>query len=171
MKIELDLNDAQPRAAFKAAPQTMTTILGQYLDRAAGVIAAEEKKQAPKGASSQLVNSVHVAAMGPLERLIAPGADYAPYVHAGRKPGKFPNMAEGSPFYEWVKSIAIGRRAARRKGGKQAVEDAVFLIGRSIRNKGIDPNDFIPRSFDASRSRVEKLMRDGIEAGIKAVFA
>lgn len=169
MKIEVD--DSRARAAFKAAPQTMTTILGQYLDRAAGAVAAAEKVEAPKGASSQLVNSVHVAVTGPLERMVLPGVDYAPYVHRGRKPGRYPNMNEGSPFYEWVKSIVIGRRAARRKGGKRAVEDAVFLIGRSIRNKGIDPNDFIPRSFDASRSRVEKLMRDGIEAGIKAVLA
>lgn len=171
MNFEFNLDDAQLRLAVQKSPQTVKTILGQHLDRAAAAVAAAEKREAPKGASSQLVNSVHVAVTGPLERMVMPATDYAPYVHGGRKPGRYPNMNEGSPFYEWVKSIVIGRRAARRKGGKRAVEDAVFLIGRSIRNKGIDPDEFIPRSFDASRSRVEKLMRDGIEAGIKAVLA
>lgn len=168
MKIELDASRAQ--AAFKAAPQTMTTILGQYLDRAAGIVAAAEKKEAPKGATSLLTNSVHVITVSPLVRDIQPGADYAAYVHGGRQPGKFPNMAEGSPFWEWVKSVIVGRKAARRKGGKSAVRDAAFMIGRSIRNKGIEADPFAQRAFDRSKSRVEALMREGTEAGIKAVF-
>ena len=165
MKIELNLNDAQCRAAFKAAPQTMTTILGQYLNRAAGVLAeTARREESPKGASTELSNSVKPHQLAPLEYLVSAGVDYAPYVHAGRKPGHYPNMNEGSPFYEWVKSIAIGRRAARRKGGEKAVDDAVFMSGRAIRNRGIQPKPFMERAFTRERSHVEKLMREFEEA-------
>lgn len=181
MKIELDLNDAQARAAFKAAPQTMTTILGQYLDRAAGVLAATARQESPEGATKQLSNSVKPHQMGPLEYLISAGVDYATYVHTGRRPGKLPfkfeeddngniKFDEESSFYQWVKSIAVGRRRSRSKTGQQELRDAMFLIGHAIAKRGIKPNPFMDRTFTRERSRVEALMRDGVEAGIKTVF-
>lgn len=181
MKIEVD--DSRARAAFKAAPQTMTTILGQYLDRAAGVLAqTARQEESPKGSSTELSNSIKPRQLGPLEYLVSPGVDYAPYVHSGRKPGKLPfkyekddkgnvKFDEESSFYQWVKSIAVGRRRSRSKSGQKELRDAVFLIGHAIAKRGIQPNPFMGRTFARERSRVEKLMRDGIEAGIKAVLA
>lgn len=183
MKLEIKMDDAKARAAFKAAPQTMTTIIGEHLERAAAVVAkTARQEESPKGATSQLSNSINPHRIGPLEILVSAGVDYAPYVHGGRKPGKLPfrfekgangqlQFDEGSSFYQWVKSIAVGTRRSRSKQGRQELRDAMFLIGHAISKRGIKPNPFMERTFTRDRSRVEKLMRDGIEAGIRAVFA
>ncbi|WP_374349630.1 hypothetical protein [Chitinimonas sp.] len=166
----IEIDDKRARAAFAKAPQTMAAILGAGLDRAAGEVAAVARQEAPKGATSLLTNSIAVANESALARFVAPATDYAGYVHGGRLPGRMPNGRPGSPFYEWVKRRVVGSRRARTRDGAKEVDELVFLIGRAIARNGIKPNPFMQRAMVKTQSRVQQLLRDSTEAGVRAVF-
>lgn len=172
------------RAALRlhAASDHIRTELQRALPELAQRAAAEMRRQAPKGSRSTLANSIGAVqedASG-LRWQVFPTADYAKWVHAGRKPGKglprFFDPASAS-VVAWLES-RIGdakrlvnpkwRRAragtARRSADELELRDRYMALSRAVKARGIKADPFVTRTAAA----VQKSTVDGLVLAVQA---
>lgn len=119
------------------------------------------------------MNSIHVESPSKFQRVIAPGVDYATYVHGGRKPGKgLPAYFDpaAKPLQDWLESHLGGgpRRKSERKSHELALRDIYIGWSRSVKQHGIPANPFAKRAFDARVNNVSAAMRVAVQRGLAA---
>ena len=79
--------------------------------------------------------------------------DYWKYVEQGRQPGKFPNVGK---LQEWIKVKAIIPRPM--KDGKFPTEKQLtFMIGNSIKEKGIQPKPALANALKKNETHLNKI--------------
>ncbi|MEW6647193.1 MAG: hypothetical protein AB1450_08350 [Pseudomonadota bacterium] len=154
------IDDKRVLDAMRNTPRVMLKHLERGLDRAAHEVAREERRVTPK-AFSTLTNSVQVLRTGRLERVIAPGVDYAPMVEEGTGPGGNPPQ---QTLVDWIRAKRIEPRDPTMD-----VEDLAFVIGRSIREKGTRPQPFAQPTHEKMQGRVVELVRQSAMDGLREV--
>lgn len=79
--------------------------------------------------------------------------DYWKYVEQGRQPGKFPNVGK---LQEWIKVRSI--IPTPMKDGKFPTEkQLVFMIGNSIKEKGIQPKPALANALKKNETHLNKI--------------
>lgn len=79
--------------------------------------------------------------------------DYWKYVEQGRQPGKFPNVGK---LQEWIKIKAIIPEPM--KDGKFPTEKQLtFMIGKSIKEKGIPAKPALANALQKNESHLNKI--------------
>ena len=79
--------------------------------------------------------------------------DYWKYVEQGRQPGKFPNVGK---LQEWIKIKAIIPEPM--KDGKFPTEKQLtFMIGNSIKEKGIQPKPALANALQKNAAHLNKI--------------
>ena len=79
--------------------------------------------------------------------------DYWKYVEQGRQPGKFPNVGK---LQEWIKIKAIIPEPM--KDGKFPTEKQLtFMIGNSIKEKGIRPKPALANALQKNATHLNKI--------------
>lgn len=159
IEISIAVDSARALAAIERSPQTLRAALSLSLDRAAEEVAREMRQAAPK-AFSTLTNSIRAIKVGELDRLIAPGVDYARFVEEGARP-HWPGIRNG--LREWV-AFRTGARGPD-------LERRTFLIARAISRRGIKAQPFVAPTAERTRSRVVALLEQGVADGIRQVLA
>lgn len=160
MKTIVKRHDSRVAEAFRRSPEVMTRHLGGKLERAALDVSREMQRQAPKGSSSGLRNSIAISRKAPLHFRVAPGMNYAMNVETGREPGKIPGMDKG--LMEWVR-FRTGLTGS-------PLDRATFAIARAIGRRGIKPQPYVAPTAERMAGRVVALADEGIEDGIKEAF-
>lgn len=158
MKLSIELDSAQARAAFEKAPAVMDRSLIRALDRAGQEVAREERRAAPK-AFSTLTQSIRVAKDAKFSRLIAPDVNYARYVEEGTKPGKMPPRQALEPWLKFRAGIS-GRELRNRS----------FLLARYIQRHGTKAHPFVAPTAEKMRGRVLALLREGVDRGVREIL-
>lgn len=75
--------------------------------------------------------------------------EYWKYIENGRKPGTFPNV---DAITKWIRRKNIIPREYRLQNGRTVLpteKQLSFLIGRSIKEKGIEPRPYLQESVDS----------------------
>lgn len=98
-------------------------------------------------------------------------AKHAKYVHFGRRPGKMPPP---QAILQWINDKPI-RLQDKKRGGfmkqtPQAKKQVAFLIGRKIKEKGIEPFPYFTRAIEASATKAKPLWEAVIKEQIKFYF-
>ena len=79
--------------------------------------------------------------------------DYWKYVEYGRKPGKFPNVGK---LQEWIKIKPILPRPLTN-GIVPTEKQLTFMIGNSIKTKGIQPKPALANALQKNNNRLTKI--------------
>lgn len=90
-------------------------------------------------------------------------ADYWEYVENGRKPGKFPPV---NRIKEWI-MIKPVRPRPDGNGHLPTVNQLTFLIGRKIKNEGIDPKPFFKPAEEDTYKYFEESIYNAIKEDIE----
>jgi len=98
-------------------------------------------------------------------------AEHSKFVHFGRRPGKFPPPMA---IRKWIDDKPI-RLQDKQKGGFIKRTEAnkrkvAFLIGRKIKEKGIEPFPYFTRAVEASATKARPLWEAVIKEQIKFYF-
>lgn len=150
--------------------------LEQELDVQAQLVMRTMRREAP-AFQSILINSIHVEKPEPLQRLIAPGVDYAEAVHDGVKAGgkglpRF-NDPEAGDVIRWLESSPyrgfgpVKPGAPRKKKLGTAARAAQELTLRDryeglawhVRHKGTKGNPFVKRTHEAAAASVVSALK------------
>ena len=95
--------------------------------------------------------------------------DYWKYVEQGRQPGKFPNVGK---LQEWIKIKAIIPRPM--KDGKLPTEKQLtFVIGNSIKEKGIQPKPALANALkknDTYLNKIKEVVGKSLDKEIKQML-
>jgi HK97 gp10 family phage protein len=158
MDIRFKVDSKEAQQAFEIAPDVMERNLERFLSRGAQEVARAAKSFAPK-AFSTLTNSILASRVGPLHWRVSPGANYAPYVEGGTRP-HFPPPVNLQPWVERVLGLS-GEEARHR----------AFLIARAISRRGTRAQPYMRPAAEQMRSRVFALLNEGVDAGLREVFA
>ena len=180
--INVELALAQLGKDVRAAVASELDVLAQKTARLM-------KMRAPKF-SSTLTNAVYVISTSELEREIAPGVDYAPYVEDGIKPG-----GKGLPRYmdpksksivDWLQSKApshfVGPISSKnkrnpRKGSRviAAVEmqlrDRYEGLAWHVRHHGVKAQPFVKPARDEMEPQVKPALEAAVRAAMRALAA
>lgn len=169
MSIKHNIPQVAQRIEAKG-PAVEREVMGA-LDKEGQLMARAMQREAPKFQST-LVNSISVDSPTPMERVIAPGVDYATWVHTGRKPGKgLPAYFDpaAKPMQDWIEQIAGGGpRKRERQSHEQALRDIYEGMSWHIRAYGIKANPFAQRAFDARVNNVASALRVAVARGLQA---
>ena len=95
--------------------------------------------------------------------------DYWKYVEYGRKPGKFPNVGK---LQEWIKIKPVLPRPLTN-GILPTEKQLSFLIGRSIKEKGIQPKPALANVLqknDAYLNRIKEAVSKSLDKEIKQML-
>lgn len=145
-------------AALRNAPPEVRRELGKGISRAAQEVAREEKRNAPK-AHSTLTNSIRVANMGSLERMVGPTVGYAESVVDDISNQPMPPVQS---ILDWIRVSGIEPNSP----GMDA-EDLAFVISRSIKYRGTRGNSFIEDTHKQMSDRVQSLLMDSAHKALK----
>lgn len=160
MKISAQIRGERVAEGFRAAPSVLIRHLEGKMARGAEEVAREMRREAPK-AFSALVNSIRVERVAELHYWAGPNVNYDRLVEDGRPAGKMPGTANG--LMEWVR--------LRTKLTGKPLDRAAFAIARAIGRRGIKPQPYVAPTAEKMSSRVQTLMDEGVEDGLKEVFA
>lgn len=158
-------------ARYLARGPAVNAALADEVEVQAQLVARRMREEAPKF-HTELTNSVHVETTGPMERLVAPGTDYAEAVHDGVKPGKgLPRFfdPEAVDIVRWLESKVRGAVKRARKGSARFTAQELELRDRyqglswHVRHEGTKANPFVDRTHEA--------MAASVVAGLKAAVA
>ena len=107
-------------------------------------------EQKGKDASGDLISSIHYQLVEKSDSIEVEilSLDYLKYVDQGRKPGKQPPVSKIVP---WIQHKGI--RMSSKSGKIMTVEQAAFVIARSIGKKGIGPTNVVKNSIDMVYNR------------------
>lgn len=152
-------------------PAMVREVTGE-LDRQAQLMARAMQREAPKGFST-LATSIHVELPSQFQRVVAPGVDYAGYVHGGRKPGKgLPAYFDpaAKPLQDWLESHLGGgpSRKSERKSHERALRDIYIGWSRKVKREGIKANPFAKRAFDQRVTETAAALRAALQRGLAA---
>lgn len=155
MDIRVEIDSAEARKALEDFPGVMGSNVDRYLSRAAIEVAREAKIAAPKHFSA-LANSIRSEKDGNLAYVVAPGVNYGAAVEYGTGPaaGKaayFPNPGALEPY-------------VKRNGG------SAWALARYIFAHGTKPHPYMAPTAEKMRPRVEALVNEGVDAGIREAF-
>lgn len=90
--------------------------------------------------------------------------DYWKYIESGRKPGTFPNI---NALVRWIKAKKIIPRDRKKvKTDKQLA----YLIGRSIKERGIKPLPILDKSINSNLDKLSKELEVGLGVDLEAVI-
>lgn len=95
--------------------------------------------------------------------------DYWKYVEYGRKPGTFPNVGK---IQEWIKIKPVIPRPLTN-GIVPTEKQLSFLIGRSIKEKGIKPKPALANALqknDAYLNRIKEAVSKSLDKEIKQML-
>ncbi len=99
------------------------------------------------------LNALNVNATGGTYKISLILQDYWKYVEQGRQPGKFPNVGK---LQEWIKIKAIIPEPM--KDGKFPTEKQLtFMIGKSIKEKGIPAKPALANALQKNESHLNKI--------------
>lgn len=111
--------------------------------------------EVPVGATGNLRNSVQILGYNSKEgrSVVAVRADYANTVRLGQDPGTTPNFES---LRKWVDRV-IGKENFLDWQGEDwevnTLDEATYLVSRSIQQSGTDPNPYIERSLKRLRQK------------------
>lgn len=165
-------NANQVAERMTARGQAVERAVSAALDSEAQLMARAMQREAPKGFST-LANSIHVETPSQFQRVIAPGVDYAIFVHQGRKPGKgLPRYMDpaAKPLQDWLESHLGGgpRRKRERQSHELALRDIYMGWSWKVKHYGIQANPFAKRAFEARVNNVSAAMRKALAQGLQA---
>jgi len=106
--------------------------------------------EVPVGATGNLRNSVQILGFAGdnSRKVVAVRADYANAVRLGQEPGEFPAL---EPLKKWVSRV-IGEQEYLGWDGEgwevNSLDDATYLVGKSIEESGTNPNLYLERSIN-----------------------
>ncbi len=158
-------------ARFLARGPAVEASLEGELDVQAQLVARKMREEAPKFQTT-LAGSVHVEKPSRMERLVAPGTDYAEAVHDGVKPGKgLPRYfdPEAVDIVRWLESkVRSGTRRARRGSARFTAQELELRdryqgLSWYVRHHGTKADPFVDRTHEAVAA--------GVVAGLKAAVA
>ena len=95
--------------------------------------------------------------------------DYWKYVEYGRKPGKFPNVGK---LQEWIKIKPILPRPLTN-GIVPTEKQLTFMIGNSIKEKGIQPKPALANVLqknDAHLNKIKEAVSKSLDKEIKQML-
>lgn len=95
--------------------------------------------------------------------------DYWKYVEYGRKPGKFPNVGK---LQEWIKIKPVIPRPLTN-GIVPTEKQLSFLIGRSIKEKGIQPKPALANALqknDAYLNKIKEAVSKSLDKEIRKML-
>lgn len=158
--------------------------LRQELDLRGQLAAGVMRREAPKWRST-LANSVRVRPehAADLAVYVYPAADYAGWVHRGRKPGRglprFFSPAAAS-IVAWLEDrIADTRRAAdprwrkarvgtqRRTAAELELRDRYMALSRAVKARGLKANPFVTRTADQVRGPTIQALVEAVQRGVQ----
>jgi hypothetical protein len=111
--------------------------------------------EVPVGATANLRNSVQILGFNSDtgSQVVAVRADYANAVRLGREPGSFPPL---QPLRKWVSRV-IGEQEYLSWQGDgwqvNSLDEATYLVGKSIEESGTDPNPYLERALDRLKTK------------------
>lgn len=111
--------------------------------------------EVPVGATANLRNSVQILGYDSKtgSQVVAVRAKYANVVRLGRDPGSFPPL---EPLRKWVSRV-IGKQSYLSWSGEnwnvQNLDQATYLVGKSIEEEGTDPDPYLERSLKRLRAK------------------
>lgn len=158
--LRIRFDDQDVLDALTGAPAAVMRELGRGTSRAAQEVARQEKRDAPK-AHSALTNSIRVARVGSLERIVGPTVAYAEDVIN-------PTPAQPHPpvqsILDWirVKGIQPNKPGMTQPG-------LAKVIARSIGQQGTPGNDFLNQSADTMADRVQHLLQNSAVNALQKV--
>lgn len=125
---------------------THTLAVLEKYGRAVSDLYKEELRNMGKKASGGLINSVEyeVVTEKYSTSVVLHLADYWKYVERGRRPGKFPPP---DAIRKWIEVKPILPRPFKN-GKLPTTEQLTFLIGRKIKEKGIEPSPALELSVE-----------------------
>ncbi len=157
LEFRIELSDLGVIDALRRFPDRV----GPAVDRQVGAVALEMsrdmKRTAPKGPTSNLVNSIGVTLEELLSWRVGPSMEYAPFVELGREPGSFPAI---NPLREWVRRrLGLSGRDLRQATG---------AIAFSIKRRGIPPKPFVQPVADDPKW--PRRLLDAAQTGVQEAF-
>ncbi|MES1977302.1 MAG: hypothetical protein V4451_04655 [Pseudomonadota bacterium] len=164
-------NAHQVAARVMARGPAIEKALSDELDVQAQLVLRRMRQEEPKFQTT-LTESTHVEKPKAMERLIAPGVDYAEAVHDGVKPGKgLPRYfdPESVDIVKWLESKTRGTGRRARKGSAKFtaaeldLRDRYMGLSWHVRHFGTKANPFVTRTHEA--------MAASVAAGLKAAAA
>ncbi|MBU0592430.1 MAG: hypothetical protein KKH74_01705 [Gammaproteobacteria bacterium] len=177
MDIRVEIDSAEARKALADFPGVMGSNVDLYLLRAAGEVAREAKIAAP-GDLSALKDSIRSIKDGHLAYVVAPGVQYGAAVEYGTGPaaGKasyFPNRLAlldyiNTPSRRGFKLAKKG--SGKRQGQVDELQARSWALARYIFAHGTKPHPYMAPTAEKMRPRVEALVKEGVEAGIREAF-
>ncbi|WP_169303497.1 HK97 gp10 family phage protein [Guyparkeria sp. SB14A] len=168
MRLNFEIRDRQVRRALKKAPKVVMRHASNGLRRGAQDITDQARKTAPV-ASHDLRDRTLMRFIDPLTVVIGSNVNYAQFVEHGRPPGgRAPDIRpeNGSPssLVQWIRDKRISPYDQ-----SMSERQLAFVIARSIREKGIEPQPYLRPALDDNFDNLTRLIREGIAAGIKEV--
>ncbi len=168
MKSGVTFDDKEVLTAFRRAPDIMHRHVINKMLRGGHELWREMQRNIRANnsmADSVLISSGTVKQGG--DKLnpsveVGVGAAHAIFVEEGSKPGGTPN---DQTLEDWIK-----RKQIEPLDPSMDMEDLKFLIGRKIRQEGTPKKPFADPAVKTMRSRIFKLINEGVEAGLKEAF-
>lgn len=161
MKVEISSTVGRFVEAMAKAPDVMLSRVDQGIRRIAIEGARQMKGDAPKN-TSELTNSIRNRQIGLAVHEVIADAPHADFVHEGIGPGSAPPI---DILRAWIRTAQIQPRAARND------RDLAFLIQRKIRRDGIPARPFSEPTVASTMGRLQRLLPQAIDAGIKDALA
>lgn len=162
LNVHITVDDAKVRQAFARAPDAMRRTLDRYLNRGATEMVRAEQDEVQANGSifrSFLVSSFFHSTPSPFVREVKSAMHYAKYVNDGSKAGGAPPMFEAM---EWLRI---------RKGvPAEQLHNRAYWLRKKIATNGIKPTHFNEHAFAKKESRLNALLREGVDVGIRAAF-
>ncbi|SCX40416.1 hypothetical protein [Nitrosospira sp. Nsp1] len=179
MHIQFKVSSKEAQAAFALAPEAMERNLEVFLSRGAQDVARDARSRAPK-LFSTLTNSIMAARVGPLHWRVSPSVNYAVYAEEGTGPAAgqaryYPNPDSLLQYLRLAPSyrrFKLGPRDSRKRGEQEL--DLWFRARQmawAIYTKGTKAQPFMRPAANAMQSRVFALLNEGVDAGLREVFA
>ena len=178
--MDLRINSISVELALEQLGKNVRSAVANELDVLAAKTARLMKQNAPKFRST-LTNSVYVIGISELEREIAPGVDYAPYVEDGIKPGGkgLPRFFDpkSASIMDWLQSHPRGggtRKRQARRGSRVFTAAMLDLRDRyeglawHVRHYGIKAQPFVRKTYDEMAPLVRPRLMAAVQAAMQA---
>jgi len=158
--LSLTVNADDVLRAVLKAPELLVRELDKAIGRSVHTMARTARKESPKH-TSVLTNSINVERPNRLEGLVRVGVAYGLYVHAGVKPGSFPNVEH---IHDWVR-----QRGLVPVVPGEDTNDIAWRVARSLARRGQPPRPFLTRAFNAHRAEAQRRVDVAIRRALDAV--
>lgn len=159
--ITITSNAREIADAIRRGDREVLQRVDRALGRGAAELAREMRTRAPKD-TTQLTNAVQTSRAGPLEHHVVAAKDYASYQEQGTGPGGRPTLDQ---TLAWLRRKSITPRTPMSQ------RSLAFLIRRTIARRGVPKQPFAQPALEATRSRLDALVRASVTQGLRAMSA